>query len=167
MLLHLTDHSAEPLQKQISRQILERILSAEMAPGSALPGVRLVARQHQLSANTVLRAYEELEKIGVISISDRAAEQALVNTLSFERRQTLQQQQTNTAEASLKMFQTFSRQLVAVFEPARLREVLAENLKRHLVVSAVHVVLREDNSGAFAFLPAEGGTEADCDCPAR
>ncbi|MGH7493161.1 MAG: SpoIIE family protein phosphatase [bacterium] len=156
MLLHLTDHSAEPLQKQICRQILERILSEELAAGSVLPSARLVARQHQLSANTALRAYEELEKSGVISFSETAPEQALVNALSLEKRQALQQQQANSAEASLKMFQSFSRQLLSVFEPAKLREVLAENLKMHLAVSAVHVVLREENNGAFAFLPAEG-----------
>jgi sigma-B regulation protein RsbU (phosphoserine phosphatase) len=152
----LTDHSAEPLPKQISRQILEKILSGELAAGSALPSARLVARQHQLSANTVLRAYEELEKIGVISVSDRAAEQALVNALSIEKSQALRQQQTNNTEASLKMFQSFSRQLLSVFEPAKLREVLAENLKKSLAVAAVHVVLREENGGAFALLPSEG-----------
>ena len=126
MLLHLTDHSAEPLQKQISRQIVERILSGELTAGSALPGARLVARQHQLSANTVLRAYDELEKIGVMSVSDLAYDQALVNVLSLEKRQALQQQQTDTSEASLKMFQSFSRRMEN--ELAMARQIQADLL---------------------------------------
>jgi GntR family transcriptional regulator len=66
MLLHLTDLSAEPLQAQIIRQIRAKILAGELSADSDLPSIRRFAREHHISVITVQRAYEGLEREGLI-----------------------------------------------------------------------------------------------------
>ena len=66
MLLHLTDLSAEPLQAQIVRQIRAKILAGELSAGADLPSIRRFAREHHISVITVQRAYEGLERDGLI-----------------------------------------------------------------------------------------------------
>jgi GntR family transcriptional regulator len=66
MLLNVTDRSSEPLQGQIVRQIRARILSGEIEAGESLPSIRGLAKQLQVSVITVQRAYESLEREGII-----------------------------------------------------------------------------------------------------
>jgi GntR family transcriptional regulator len=66
MMLQLTDRSSEPLHSQISRQVRARILAGELGDGGSLPSIRAMARQHKVSVITVQRAYEDLEKEGLI-----------------------------------------------------------------------------------------------------
>ena len=66
MFLHLTDLSAEPLQAQIIRQIRAKILAGELSAGADLPSIRRFAREHHISVITVQRAYEGLEREGLI-----------------------------------------------------------------------------------------------------
>ncbi|MFH1178057.1 MAG: GntR family transcriptional regulator [Acidobacteriota bacterium] len=62
MILTLTELSPEPLHTQISRQIRARILSREIGGGEVLPSIRGLAREYRVSAITVQRAYEDLER---------------------------------------------------------------------------------------------------------
>jgi GntR family transcriptional regulator len=66
MLLNLTDRSDEPLQSQISRQIRAKILAGELNAGDDLPSIRGLARDQKISVITVQRAYENLEREGLI-----------------------------------------------------------------------------------------------------
>jgi len=66
MLLNLTDLSDEPLQSQIIRQIRARILAGELKSGADLPSIRALARDQHISVITVQRAYENLERDGLI-----------------------------------------------------------------------------------------------------
>ena len=66
MLLNLTDLSAEPLQSQIIRQIRAKILTGELKADSGLPSIRRLARDQRISVITVQRAYEGLEREGLI-----------------------------------------------------------------------------------------------------
>lgn len=66
MLLNLTDLSNEPLQRQMSRQIREKILRGELPAGVDLPSIRVMAREQAISVITVQRAYESLEREGLI-----------------------------------------------------------------------------------------------------
>ncbi len=66
MLLNLTDLSAEPLQSQIIRQIRAKILTGELKADSDLPSIRRLAREQRISVITVQRAYEGLEREGLI-----------------------------------------------------------------------------------------------------
>ena len=66
LLLNLTDLSDEPLHGQISRQIRARILAGGLADGEGLPSIRGLARDSRVSVITVQRAYEDLEREGLI-----------------------------------------------------------------------------------------------------
>ena len=66
MLLTLTDLSAEPLQSQIIRQIRAIILAGELEAGTSLPSIRALATEQHVSVITVQRAYEHLEREGLI-----------------------------------------------------------------------------------------------------
>lgn len=58
--------SAEPIYTQIVNQIRRSILSGELQPGDSLPSIRQLAKDLQISVITTKRAYEELEKEGLI-----------------------------------------------------------------------------------------------------
>ena len=66
MILNLTDLSDEPLQSQIVRQIRAKILSSEIEQEHELPSIRNLAREQHISVITVQRAYEILEREGLI-----------------------------------------------------------------------------------------------------
>ena len=66
MILTLTDLSDEPLHAQISRQMRSKILSGEVAGGDAVPSIRGLARDQRVSVITVQRAYEDLEREGLL-----------------------------------------------------------------------------------------------------
>jgi GntR family transcriptional regulator len=66
MFLNLTDLSAEPLQSQIIRQVRAKILTGELEAESDLPSIRRLAREQHISVITVQRAYESLEREGLI-----------------------------------------------------------------------------------------------------
>jgi len=67
MLLHLSDLSSEPLHAQISRQIRAKILVGDLPEETALPSIRKMAREQKVSVTTVQRAYEDLDKEGLIN----------------------------------------------------------------------------------------------------
>lgn len=56
----------EPIYERITRQIRAHILSGELKEGEALPSIRNLAKDLQISVITTKRAYEELEKEGLI-----------------------------------------------------------------------------------------------------
>ena len=66
MILNLSDVSDEPLHAQISRQIRAKILSEDMAGGEALPSIRGLAREQRVSVITVQRAYDDLDRDGLV-----------------------------------------------------------------------------------------------------
>ena len=66
MILSLSELSDEPLHAQVSRQIRAKILSRDMAGGDALPSIRRLAREQRISVITVQRAYDDLEREGLV-----------------------------------------------------------------------------------------------------
>lgn len=66
MNIIITNSSQEPIYEQITRQIKNSIMRGELIPGEALPSIRNLARQLQISVITTKRAYEELEREGYI-----------------------------------------------------------------------------------------------------
>lgn len=66
MLLNLTDLSSESLQSQIIRQIRAAVLAGDLPAGESLPSIRALASEQRVSVITVQRAYEELEREGLI-----------------------------------------------------------------------------------------------------
>ncbi|MFP5202455.1 MULTISPECIES: GntR family transcriptional regulator [Bacillus] len=66
MQITISNHSKEPIYEQITNQVKSMILTGELAEGAALPSIRKLAKDLQISVITTKRAYEELEKAGFI-----------------------------------------------------------------------------------------------------
>lgn len=66
MILNLSDLSDEPLHAQISRQIRAKILTGDLDGGEALPSIRGLAKGQRVSVITVQRAYDDLEREGLV-----------------------------------------------------------------------------------------------------
>ena len=66
MILNLSDVSDEPLHAQMSRQIRAKILSEDLGGGEALPSIRRLAKEQRVSVITVQRAYDDLEREGLL-----------------------------------------------------------------------------------------------------
>jgi GntR family transcriptional regulator len=64
--MKISDISPEPLQHQIIRQIRALILSGSFRDGDPLPSIRVSAGELGVSVITVQRAYESLEREGLI-----------------------------------------------------------------------------------------------------
>ena len=64
--------SAESPFAQLRDQIRQQVVSGELTPGTRLPTVRGLATDLGLAANTVARAYRELEGLGMIETRGRA-----------------------------------------------------------------------------------------------
>ena len=66
MQILISHNSKEPIYEQIYNQIKKCILSGEVPAGYSLPSMRLLAKEIEVSVITTKRAYEELEKSGLI-----------------------------------------------------------------------------------------------------
>ena len=66
MNIILSNTDSAPIYEQITRQLRAKIVSGELAPGAALPSMRLLAKELRISVITTKRAYEELEREGLI-----------------------------------------------------------------------------------------------------
>jgi GntR family transcriptional regulator len=66
MLTHLNPNSGVPLYLQIESQFKYAIASGGLKLGDALPSVRKLAAELRINPNTVARAYQDLEREGII-----------------------------------------------------------------------------------------------------
>ena len=70
--LRLDPHAAVPPFEQVRDGIARQVDSGVLEPGFRLPPVRALAASLDLAANTVARAYKELEAAGVVETRGRA-----------------------------------------------------------------------------------------------
>jgi GntR family transcriptional regulator len=66
MKIIISNSSQEPLYEQIASQIKNQIIMGELKPGDALPSIRNLAKELQISVITTKRVYHELEMDGFI-----------------------------------------------------------------------------------------------------
>ncbi len=66
MYIIIKNSSDDPIYLQITKQIKKLIMQGELSSGEALPSIRGLAKELQISVITTKRAYEELEKEGFI-----------------------------------------------------------------------------------------------------
>lgn len=66
MRVLISNASPDPIYDQIARQIRAQILAGELAEGAPLPSIRKLAHELQISVITTKRAYEELDREGLI-----------------------------------------------------------------------------------------------------
>jgi GntR family transcriptional regulator len=123
MLLNLTDLSDEPLQSQIIRQIRAKILAGELSAGDDLPSIRKLAREQHISVITVQRAYENLERKGLIY--SRRGKGFFVSKISDKEKREI---------AKERMRQSLEPQIAIS---------LSEGLSKHDVTEVVNLILEE------------------------
>lgn len=66
MNINIQSKSSVPIYEQIKNQIKDSIIAGEMKEGDPIPSIRTLARDLKISVITTKRAYEELEKEGLI-----------------------------------------------------------------------------------------------------
>lgn len=66
MNINIQSKSSVPIYEQIKNQIKDSIIAGEMKEGEPIPSIRNLARDLKISVITTKRAYEELEKEGLI-----------------------------------------------------------------------------------------------------
>ncbi len=66
MKIIISNADARPIYEQITAQIKNLIISGKLKPGDALPSMRFLAKELRISVITTKRAYEELERSGLI-----------------------------------------------------------------------------------------------------
>ncbi len=66
MKIFISEHSNAAIYEQIEQQIKDAILRQELKAEEALPSIRGLAKDLQISVITTKRAYEELEEQGLI-----------------------------------------------------------------------------------------------------
>ena len=66
VFISVNSSSNEPIYKQIIRQVRDHIISGKIEPGEILPSIRNMAKELGISVITTKRAYEELEKQGLV-----------------------------------------------------------------------------------------------------
>jgi DNA-binding transcriptional regulator YhcF (GntR family) len=71
MVLKIDSESATPPFEQLRTQLIAQITSGDLIAGSKLPTVRKLADELGLAANTVARAYRELEADGFVETHGR------------------------------------------------------------------------------------------------
>ena len=66
MIYRLNPQAAEPIFEQLARQVKDAVARGLLEVGAKLPSVRELARQVSVNPNTVIKAYDTLERDGVI-----------------------------------------------------------------------------------------------------
>jgi GntR family transcriptional regulator len=66
MNINVQTKSGLPIYEQIERQIKDMIVTGVLKEGESLPSIRTLAADSKISVITVKRAYEDLEKEGMI-----------------------------------------------------------------------------------------------------
>lgn len=66
MRILLSNASPSPIYEQIVRQVRAQILSGDLPEGTPLPSIRKLAQTLQISVITTKRAYDELEREGLL-----------------------------------------------------------------------------------------------------
>ncbi len=64
--LHVNIHSGVPIYMQLIEQIQHALEVGTLAPGDALPSVRELASELSIAPNTIVKAYNELQRMGFI-----------------------------------------------------------------------------------------------------
>lgn len=99
MILNLSDLSDEPLHAQVSRQIRAKILTEDLPGGEALPSIRGLAKEQRVSVITVQRAYDDLEREGLLQ--SRRGKGFWVAPIPEGRKQKMAEKRFETALAKL------------------------------------------------------------------
>ena len=71
MTVRVRPESPVPIYEQIASQMIFAVARGDLVAGDLVPSVRDLAAQLVVNPNTVVRAYQELERAGVIEDAAR------------------------------------------------------------------------------------------------
>jgi len=152
MLFNLTSLSSEPMHSQISKQLLEKILTDDYYDGTELPTPRALASEQHVNVNSVDRAYMTLIDDGLIEIKNGG--RYFVPLFSSEKKQELRFRLL-TENSPLNAIETLSGQLISVFDIEKLKSILHSTVKQHLISKEVFFILQKEDMSGFNLLPSE------------
>jgi GntR family transcriptional regulator len=66
MLIRIDQISGAPIWQQIVFQVTRQVMSGNLDPGDRLPTVRELAADLRINPNTAARAYQDLERDGIV-----------------------------------------------------------------------------------------------------
>ncbi len=66
MLIEISLEDGVPIYRQIVNQVKYLVASGQLVPDDELPAIRMLAEQLLVTPNTVVKAYRELEREGLI-----------------------------------------------------------------------------------------------------
>ena len=66
MKMIISNSSSVPIYEQIKKTIINQILEGELDEDDLLPSIRVLAQDIKISAMTIKKAYDELEKEGYL-----------------------------------------------------------------------------------------------------
>ncbi len=66
MKMIISNSSSVPIYEQIKKSIMNQILEGELKEDEILPSIRVLAQDIKISAMTIKKAYDELEKEGYL-----------------------------------------------------------------------------------------------------
>lgn len=90
MQINISTMSTLAIYEQIVNQIKDAIIKKELLPGEAMPSIRNLAKDLQISVITTKRAYEELEKEGLLkSVAGKGFYVCEHNTEFLKEKQTV------------------------------------------------------------------------------
>jgi GntR family transcriptional regulator len=67
MIIDIEADSPVPIYEQITAQVVYAVAAGALEPGALIPSVRALAERLRVNPNTVARAYQELEREGVVA----------------------------------------------------------------------------------------------------
>ena len=66
MLIDISVEDGVPIYRQIVNQVKYLVASGQLVPDDELPAIRMLAEQLLVTPNTIVKAYRELEREGLI-----------------------------------------------------------------------------------------------------
>jgi GntR family transcriptional regulator len=103
MLLRPNPASGVPIYLQLMEQVKHAIETGALRPGEQLPGIRPLAEELVINANTVAKAYRELEHEGVIELRHGAGAFVSANGRPKKATEKLRAGQTVVSDAVRKL----------------------------------------------------------------
>lgn len=121
MWLHIDPSSGTPIYRQIVDQVRQAVASGVLRAGERLPSVREMAVDLAVNPNTIAKAYQELERDGVIATPRGKGSFVADKPPDLDEAERLQQ----LAEAADRLVAEAYRLRIA---PATVRAILQERL---------------------------------------
>jgi serine phosphatase RsbU (regulator of sigma subunit)/DNA-binding transcriptional regulator YhcF (GntR family) len=155
MLLNLTDLSSEPLHRQISIQLVRRMLEGDLRAGARLPSLTAMARRQHVSKTTVELAYSELAREGLVELQARRG--PVVSDIQPCERRAAAAKLGVGPQALLSAIEAFSGELVSILDRQKMCSALFDALDRYIQPQTVSIAWVEAPEGRWSMVNENGG----------